>query len=60
MGKLLDLKHVQELHTKTVRERESLLIKHQQVQQELEALQTSVPAYKQEKKKAHKEVYVNL
>jgi len=54
MGKLLDLKNAQELHTKSTREREArVLIKLQQVQQELEALQTSVPVYKHERKEAH-------
>jgi hypothetical protein len=60
MGKLLKLKHVQELHVKAVKDREKTLTRLQQVQEKVEALQASLPTYKQEKKKAQKEVRHSL
>lgn len=55
MGRLLELKHVQELHVKAMREREKTLNRLQQVQEQVQELQANLPVYNQEKKKAHKE-----
>ena len=60
MGRLLELKHVNEVHVKTIREKEKTLIRRQQVELQLEELQKSLPGCKQEKKKAHKEVCHSL
>lgn len=59
MGKLLDLQHVQALHTKSVRERERFLLRLQEVQQKVDELEASLPGCKQEKKKAKKKVRQN-
>lgn len=56
MGKLSDLKYAQELHSRSLRQRDRDHTRLQQVHQALESLQASIPSYSQEKKNAQKEV----
>ncbi|XP_024377421.2 uncharacterized protein [Physcomitrium patens] len=55
MGKLSDLKYAQELHSRSLRQRDRDHTRLQQVHQALESLQASIPSYSQEKKNAQKE-----